>query len=518
MNFDSILPITSKEKSNSNFGSAFIIYRNDSDYYLLTCAHVIESVGGIGYVCVGRQEADVYQIDENFGCDISVLRVKNLPDLKSLEVCLSANPGDIVTTSGYRYLKRAKRYMIKKANGSLCEEIGLTKIGEIQRIKVWSIEIENDTLEKGNSGSPVLNADGKVIGILSHRYESGKKGFVIAIESLKLIWPDMPISIFNIDSEEYSDEEMIDSGSIPNTTKSFNRSIAEYLRGPEGLYSQHGIRSYIENSDRFKKDELILEMLLILKSRKRFLQNTWLVTSNKSLYCVLDDNKTSRKNSLIQWKMDLKNFDIDSIKPNAERKNRIDINGHKGWLFSRALFGSQENIIIQVKSMVARAKSEKPMQLEYRENEIMLQLIDEKDGRYLLAYQKSDYAIAFKILQQQGYISERNRRYFLTTSGKQMIRYYLKQLLPENINNLQNSAIPSQREEKRILRALFNESQGRSLSYYRSNSQYSKAIDNLLNSGMIVEKDNTFFLTELGVKVTDFYLQSLLKSDENLLI
>jgi hypothetical protein len=42
----SIILITSSEPTNGSFGTGFIIHKDEQAVYLLTCAHVVEDLGG----------------------------------------------------------------------------------------------------------------------------------------------------------------------------------------------------------------------------------------------------------------------------------------------------------------------------------------------------------------------------------------------------------------------------------------------------------------------------------------
>ena len=93
--------------------------------------------------------------------------------------------------------------------------------------------------------------------------------------------------------------------------------------------------------------------LLIFQTSK---QQTWLVATDKRLYCVLDDLPLSF--TRVQWSMskDILTSGGDvtvsiGTRDKTDRTGLLDIGKHTGWLFTKKLF-SGESIDARVKRLI----------------------------------------------------------------------------------------------------------------------------------------------------------------------
>jgi hypothetical protein len=191
----SVLRITSGDPNNSRFGTGFVIHQDERYSYLLTCAHVVDDVGGPGQVLVGETTASVIAAGAADGLDLAVLRVEGLSDKPSLRLIASGKKGRSFTTAGFQVL--TKQYLIRRLEGALGEQVGLEFRDQAERIEAWDLTIIDDyQLQPGYSGSPVVDqASGDVLAVVSHRHGEGKRGLAISVEALEKIWSDMPAAL-----------------------------------------------------------------------------------------------------------------------------------------------------------------------------------------------------------------------------------------------------------------------------------------------------------------------------------
>lgn len=97
--------------------------------------------------------------------------------------------------------------------------------------------------------------------------------------------------------------------------------------------------------------------LIFFKTQR---QQTWLLVSNKNLYCILDDIQTD--NAEIRWQMtkaDLfdnsKNFKlkIKIISEYKEKSGLIDFGAnHPNWLYSKDLYQSAEKLRTDIEELI----------------------------------------------------------------------------------------------------------------------------------------------------------------------
>ncbi len=138
--------------------------------------------------------------------------------------------------------------------------------------------------------------------------------------------------------------------------------FAEFFDYDSEFISESEIKNYIKNSINFKADlenPDDSEALSIFQTVK---QKTWLVSTNRRLYCILDDIRKEKPH--INWsiqKSDLvdgSKIIIDLITHETRKKYKtigcVDIGqNHKNWLYSKPMFKDQD-IVESIKMLIYR--------------------------------------------------------------------------------------------------------------------------------------------------------------------
>jgi len=120
------------------------------------------------------------------------------------------------------------------------------------------------------------------------------------------------------------------------------------ILGHRDFIKKEKIKEGITNSISYSSSENIQDAktLLLLETSK---QKTWLVSTNKRLYCILDDTRKDKLN--INWSMDkskiisnggqiILNLKIDENYSN-EYGNVWFNDSKKGWFYSKKFFSSK---------------------------------------------------------------------------------------------------------------------------------------------------------------------------------
>jgi|GEM_PF-3597393 len=190
--FDSIVLITSADTSNKKFGSGFAIRREQDMTWIVTCAHVVEDVGGAGCIQIDGRPAEILACGKSDEIDLAVLRVAGLGSLP-LALGLTGKDGLHCTITGYASLNSGSP--LKRAE-SLQGTLGYAELKHPDgtRIEAWRLWIDSKILlEGGYSGSPVIDtASGLVFAVTSHSIAKGESGYAISLANLAKIWPEMP--------------------------------------------------------------------------------------------------------------------------------------------------------------------------------------------------------------------------------------------------------------------------------------------------------------------------------------
>ena len=190
---------TSHEKNQ--FGSAFLIGRDEKSTYWLTCAHVIDDVGGDEPARVNGHSVELIAPEKEQltllrnGCDLAIVKVEGLLDEKPFELSEAAIEGRKFFIVGYSQEDTSK--VRRRISGCLGEPAVIT-LGT-DNTSAWHLEIDSNpkyTLQAGYSGSPVIDQEtGYVIGVVTQvEWEGKKQGLAIAIESLRKVAGDLPIN------------------------------------------------------------------------------------------------------------------------------------------------------------------------------------------------------------------------------------------------------------------------------------------------------------------------------------
>ncbi|MEL4898339.1 trypsin-like peptidase domain-containing protein [Crocosphaera sp. Alani8] len=183
----SIVLITGSNPDIKKFGTGFVIRQTSGVGHILTCAHVIEDVGGVNQILVDGQNATLVSSGQDIGLDLAILRVEGLWNKPALQTQSCGEKDRAVVMAGFQAY--AKGHLIRPLRGTLGNQGGL-QIKPGTNTPVWDLQIvdEKYSLEPGYSGSPIVDAvTGKIVGIVSHR-QGGKIGLAISIDALSRIW------------------------------------------------------------------------------------------------------------------------------------------------------------------------------------------------------------------------------------------------------------------------------------------------------------------------------------------
>jgi hypothetical protein len=190
--------ITGRDKSRS-YGTGFIIHKNSNkgETYLMTCAHVIDNVGGLDCVKVHKYDAEVVALGKPKGCDLAIIKVGQLLKGPLIRPSVVSNSVPLrLTIDGY-HKDSANEYSTRRISSYLgTHNFTLDqKVGDVLK---WTLRVNDDSdslLADGCSGSPVLVSASlkenikKVIGVVYKMENNQKKGFAISINEGREICP-----------------------------------------------------------------------------------------------------------------------------------------------------------------------------------------------------------------------------------------------------------------------------------------------------------------------------------------
>ncbi len=217
-----ILPVTSKNPENTSFGTAFVIHRDETGIWFLTCNHVLENVGGPDSARIGGEPVEVVSVKPEGASDpdMAVLKVKADWKLSPLPCGAVGSEGMTIRVPGFKEYR--KDFLLRPVQGTLGVSMEITPKDSVERVKARSLVMDDGSrLKPGYSGSPVIDPEsGRVLAIASDMLGKGETGVAVSIRALASVWPDMP--------EDLLEETGISASQPRDTERGFLRNTARY--------------------------------------------------------------------------------------------------------------------------------------------------------------------------------------------------------------------------------------------------------------------------------------------------
>ena len=192
---DSVVLITGA--NSPKFGTGFAIRCEAGKTWILTCAHVVEDVGGAGRIYVNGQPAEVVACGKRHEVDLAVLSVAGLGHpVRPLKLGFDGGIEMPCGIAGFAAFEGGQKKGEPLA-GRLGNRVVLTDTGD-RRTIAWKLLIaEESRLEDGYSGSPVICLRTRtVFAVATYSEYQGQRGYGISLGHLSEVWPAMPAELF----------------------------------------------------------------------------------------------------------------------------------------------------------------------------------------------------------------------------------------------------------------------------------------------------------------------------------
>jgi len=185
--YDAVMMVRNYQKDKiASTGSAFV-YRESGEYaYLLTNHHVIDGADKVTLIRSDDKEIDGEVLGSDEYLDLAVVRIKKSDsiDVVALGKSEESKLGDVVFTVGSPL---GYEYRGTVTDGILSGKDRLVTVSLSGTSNDWVMKVlqTNAAVNPGNSGGPLLNAKGEVIGVISLKLvqtEVENMGFAIPIE------------------------------------------------------------------------------------------------------------------------------------------------------------------------------------------------------------------------------------------------------------------------------------------------------------------------------------------------
>ncbi len=214
--YDSVVTIETYQKNKLYAtGTGFVYKKEDGKGYILTNNHVIESADAVRVVFTNNNSVEAKIVGSDKYADIAVLTVdsQNVLSVAELGNNSSSRIGDTVFAVGAPIDSSAYSWTVTRgilSGKDRMVEVSLTN----SSVSDWVMSVlqTDAAINSGNSGGPLSNSNGEVVGITSMKLASSQiegMGFAIPIEDAlwyaekfekgeKIERPYLGVSMYNL--------------------------------------------------------------------------------------------------------------------------------------------------------------------------------------------------------------------------------------------------------------------------------------------------------------------------------
>jgi hypothetical protein len=125
------------------------------------------------------------------------------------------------------------------------------------------------------------------------------------------------------------------------------------LVGHGGFLTRSGVSRLVEDSELVAASEKVVDQRLLFQTH---LQRTWLVATNRNLFCILDDERTRSSGKLIQWRLPLETATPISTGVSKKGQGLVSIGPRRNWLYSMSLHPDADALVDQITELIEHGK------------------------------------------------------------------------------------------------------------------------------------------------------------------
>ncbi|GAK56720.1 GUN4-like protein [Candidatus Vecturithrix granuli] len=195
-----VVLIESNKEGEKAFGTGFIIHQHEKDTYVVTCRHVVDSVGGDDHVKISGKIAIVVDYSNAKDLDLAILKITGYKKIENIYSLIKGGTRKLkIRIIGYKeYVHESSKCL--PLEGTLIVNFNLKPKDSTKHYPAWDLKIdqmeeEDYYLAPGYSGSPVIDAKtNEILGIVNTRERQRKTGQAISIWNLvelKKFWEEI---------------------------------------------------------------------------------------------------------------------------------------------------------------------------------------------------------------------------------------------------------------------------------------------------------------------------------------
>lgn len=228
---DALVLISSSNPSNTDYGTGFLVGRTNDCTFIVTCAHVINRVGGSQAILVGDAKAELITQGKLLLDDIAIIKIKEFWEgKKPLDLAQNYPKTAELKFISAGYVEDRKdeeteesRKIIMPLRGTARGTIAATR-GSKNMPRGWILHLDekdsSNQIQNGHSGSPIIaESTSTVIGVITDTRYSGKLGFAISVDALLALIGKSGVEIIIGDLSHVPDGLLQDSRGSPSSSQ-----------------------------------------------------------------------------------------------------------------------------------------------------------------------------------------------------------------------------------------------------------------------------------------------------------
>ena len=108
-----------------------------------------------------------------------------------------------------------------------------------------------------------------------------------------------------------------------------------------GFFTSEGVKLFVAESGLLRQGERVRGSLLLFQTES---QHTWLVATDRQLFCILDDRDTRKSGKLIQWRQTFADSKPIRVRRYKKTIGLVDLGEATDWLYSKRLHEDPETL------------------------------------------------------------------------------------------------------------------------------------------------------------------------------
>ncbi len=125
------------------------------------------------------------------------------------------------------------------------------------------------------------------------------------------------------------------------------------LRDEEGFFTLRGAEELVRRSKYLDEHEELCESILVFQTGR---QHTWLVSTNKQIFYILDDERTRASQRLIQYRLPLDSALPVDTESDSAGTEAFQLGGSDWWYYSYRLLGKPTKAKQRLETFVQAAR------------------------------------------------------------------------------------------------------------------------------------------------------------------